>query len=176
MDSSDRLKPAPGFSKTAAARYRLDRSFFVLASEIRPQGGARSFVLREGGVNQNQRNGSALLEFALALPVLLFILLGIMEFASVFFVRHAILHAAREASRSYAIGESTQEEAEALALAQLSAVQADFAASASPQSDSSVERWVEVSLPISQAALGDPLNVLGDSDLTVRVTMRREEE
>lgn len=173
------IRPAEAarrFSQTGAGGYWRNRPFFVLAFEIRPQGRARSSVRREGGVNQNQRSGSALLEFALALPVLLFVLLGIMEFASVFFVRHAILHAAREASRSYAIGESTQAEAESLALSQLSAIGADFGASASPQSDSSVERWVEVSLPISQAALGDPLNVLGTSDLTVRVTMRREEE
>ncbi len=99
-----------------------------------------------------------------------------MEFATVFFVRHAMYQAASEASRSYAIGESNADEAQALALDQLSAVQASFTASSSPQSDSSVERWVEVSLPINQAALGDPLSVLGDSDLTVRVTMRREEE
>jgi Flp pilus assembly protein TadG len=127
-------------------------------------------------MRQNPRKGSALLEFALTLPVLLLILLGIMEFASVFFVRHAILNAAGEASRSYAIGESTAGEAEALALAQLSAIGASFSATASPQSSSSVERWVEISVPISQAALGDPLNVLGDANLTVRVTMRREEE
>lgn len=121
------------------------------------------------------RQGAALLEFALTLPFFLLILLGIMEFASIVFVRHAMLHAAGEAARSYAINESTGAEAEQLALDDLSGITATFTASSSADSDTSVARWVEVSVPASQASLGDPLNVMGGSDLTVRVTMRREE-
>ena len=124
---------------------------------------------------RGDRKGSALLEFALTLPFFLLMLLGIMEFASLFFVRHAMLNAAREASRSYAISESTAAEAEQLALDQLAGVNVSFSAAASTESNTSVERWVEVSVPIDEAALGDPLSVLDGSDLTVRVTMRREE-
>lgn len=122
-----------------------------------------------------ERNGAVLLEFALTVPFFLLMLLGIMEFASVFFVRHAMLNAASEASRSYAINESSAAEAEQLALDQLSSVNATFTATASPEADTALERWVEVSVPIAEASLGDPLNVLGDHDMTVRVTMRREE-
>lgn len=121
------------------------------------------------------RKGAALLEFALTMPFFLLMLLGIMEFASLFFVRHAMLNAATEASRSYAINESTAAEAEQLALELLAAVNANFSAASSPQADTGVERWVEVSVPVAQASLGDPLNVLSDHDMTVRVIMRREE-
>ena len=124
---------------------------------------------------RGDRKGSTLLEFALTLPFFLLMLLGIMEFASLFFVRHAMLNAAREASRSYAISVSTAADAEQLALDQLAGVNVSFSAAASPESDTGVERWVEVSVPIDEAALGDPLSVLDGSDLTVRVTMRREE-
>jgi Flp pilus assembly protein TadG len=122
-----------------------------------------------------ERRGAALLELALTLPIFLLLLLGIIEFATVFFVRHAMLNAASEATRSYAINESTAGEAEQLALDLLSGVNATFSATSSPQSDTALERWVEVSVPASEASLGDPLNVLGGGNITVRVTMRREE-
>ena len=122
-----------------------------------------------------ERKGTVLLEFALTIPIFLLMLLGIMEFASVFFVRHAMLNAASEACRSYAINESTASEAEELAINRLAGVNATFTATASPQADAALDRWVEVSVPVSEASLGDPLNVLSSSDMTVRVTMRREE-
>jgi Flp pilus assembly protein TadG len=116
-----------------------------------------------------------LLEFALVLPIFLLLLLGIMEFSSVFFVRHAMLNAAREAARSYAIQEFTAGDAEQLALDLLSGTSLDYIVTASPQTDTGVERWVEVTVPTSDAALGDPLGLFGGGDLQVRVTMRREE-
>ena len=122
-----------------------------------------------------RRTGAALLEFALVLPIFLLLLLGIMELASVFFVRHAMLNAAREAARSYAIQEFTAGEAEQLALDLLSGTNLNYTATSSPQTDTGVERWVEVSVPTSDAALGDPLGLFSGGDLQVRVTMRREE-
>lgn len=178
MESSGRLKRALRTYPLARGAHRLAQFWFIPIQSCHRclRDWKEPLIDERSAVKHNQRKGAALLEFALTLPVLLFLLLGIMEFASVFFVRHAILHAASEATRSYAIGESTESEAETLALGELSAINASFAVSASPQSDTSVERWVEVSLPMNQAALGDPLNVLGNSDLTVRVTMRREEQ
>jgi Flp pilus assembly protein TadG len=116
-----------------------------------------------------------LLEFALVLPIFLLLLLGIMEFSSVFFVRHAMLNAAREAARSYAIQEFTAGEAEQLALDLLSGTSLSYTATSSAQTDTGVDRWVEISVPTSEAALGDPLGLFSGGDLQVRVTMRREE-
>ena len=116
-----------------------------------------------------------MLEFALVLPIFLLLLLGIMEFSSVFFVRHAMLNAAREAARSYAIQEFSSGDAEQLALDLLSGTSLNYTASSSAQTDTGVERWVQVSVPTSEAALGDPLGLFGSGDLQVRVTMRREE-
>ncbi len=125
---------------------------------------------------RKRRRGAELLEFALVLPIFLMLLLGMLEFATLFFVRHSMLHAAREAARSYSINEFNDIETQQLATDILAGINANFTVEVSPQASADVERWVEISIPIGEASLGDPLSVLGSQDLTVRVTMRREEE
>jgi Flp pilus assembly protein TadG len=125
---------------------------------------------------RKRRSGAALLEFALVLPIFLLLLLGMLEFSTLFFVRHTMLHAAREAARSYSINEFNSTESEQLAADSLAGINANFTVEASPQESADVERWVEIRVPIGEASLGDPLSVLGVQDLTVRVTMRREEK
>jgi Flp pilus assembly protein TadG len=122
-----------------------------------------------------RRKAAILLEFALIFPILLILLLGMLEFSTVYFVRHAMLHAAREAARGYAIGEFDSAQAQAFAANALPGIQIDFTVEVSPDPSSDVERWVQISAPMNQASLGDPLNVLNAQDLTVRVSMRREE-
>lgn len=121
-----------------------------------------------------KRSGAALLEFAFTLPIFILLLLGVMEFASFFFTRNIMLHAARDAARSYAVGSLTAAEARARATELLP--NQNFRASTSPSSSTEPDRWVEISIPVEDAALGDPLNVLGQSNLVVRVTMRREDQ
>jgi len=96
-----------------------------------------------------------------------------MEFASIFFVRQVMLNAARDAARSYSIGDLSAQEARQRSLDLLP--NSMFTASASSASSESLDRWIEVRIPVKDAAIGDPLNVLGSSNLTVRVTMRRED-
>lgn len=124
---------------------------------------------------RTRRTGAVLLELALVLPIFILLLLGIMEFSSVFFVRHAMLNAAREAARSLAIQEFNAAQSEQLALDLLSGTSLNYTVSSSGDTATGVERWVQVSVPTSQAALGDPLGFFGSADLQVRVTMRREE-
>lgn len=49
--------------------------------------------------------GAAAVEFALVLPMLLAILLGIIEFGRAYNAQVSLTHSAREAARSFAIGE-----------------------------------------------------------------------
>ena len=77
-----------------------------------------------------RRSGAALLEFAFTLPIFILLLLGVMEFASFFFTRNIMLHAARDAARSYAVGSLTAAEARARATELLP--NQNFRASASP--------------------------------------------
>jgi Flp pilus assembly protein TadG len=122
---------------------------------------------------QVKRPGVAVLELALILPVILVLVLGIAEFAAVFFVRHAMLNAARDAARSFSIREVNSSGAIALATERLPGSSLSFSVTAS--GDGEMDCWVDIRVPISSAALGDPLRVMGGGDLAVRVTMRREE-
>ena len=126
-------------------------------------------------MQQSNRKGAVLTEFAVAVPILLLLVLGILETSTAYFFRHMMLNTAREAARSYAINESDATAAEQLALNALAAVNAQFSIVVSPDTDTGVERWVQISVPMEQATLGDPLNLYGGESLTVRVAMRREE-
>lgn len=125
--------------------------------------------------NGKIRNAAILLEFALVIPIFLLFTLGIMEFAFLFFIQHSMFNSARDAARSYAIRALNATETQQLALQNLSLININFSVQVSPQNDSGIDRWVEISAPISEASLGDPLNVFSGDDLRVRVAMRREE-
>jgi len=123
----------------------------------------------------SNRRGGALIEFALMLPVFLIATLALIEFATLFFLRHAMLNAARYAVRSYSIRELDATETAALANQRLPAINVNFTVTVTPDSDTNVDRYVQVSCPLSEATLGDPLGLFGSGDLAVRVTMRQED-
>lgn len=59
--------------------------------------------------NLKNKRGQAMVEFALVLPILLLLLLGIMEFGLVFHEYLVVTHAAREGSRVATLGGSDAE-------------------------------------------------------------------
>lgn len=124
---------------------------------------------------RRNRKGGALLEYAMVLPLFLVTTLAIVEFATVLFVRHAMLNAARDATRSFAVHALDSNGAIDLASQRLPAVGINFSITATSDGDSGVDRWVQISAPFSEASLGDPLGLLGGGNLTVRVTMRSED-
>lgn len=116
------------------------------------------------------------METAFVLPIFLLLILAIMEFGTVTFVRHAMLNAARDAARSYSIGELDANGTSNLAQQRLPSINnIAFTVTTSPDGSGSVDRWVEISTPLDAAALNDPLGVFGGGQLRVRVTMRRED-
>jgi len=122
------------------------------------------------------RRGAAIIEMAFVLPGLLLLILGIMEFGSIFFIHNNMLFAAREAVRAYAVGDVDSAGAEALANDKLPPyANLTYTVKASPDKATNRERWVEISCPMSQAAIVDPLGIVsGAQPLTVRVYMRQE--
>ena len=133
----------------------------------------RASVRRKRGTGA--RAGGVLLEFAIALPVLLIVVLATMELGLLFFVRHAMLNSARDAARSYAIGEFDAAGTAALASQRLQGINVGFTITTSPDADTGADRWVQIVAPIDGAVLNDPLNLFADDYITVRVTMRRED-
>ncbi len=66
--------------------------FGDLLSAVRPAGGTK-------GKAANRQAGQAIVEFALAVPLLLTLAFGIMEFGRLFFAYSSVVTAAREAAR-----------------------------------------------------------------------------
>lgn len=122
------------------------------------------------------REGGVLVETAFVLPIFLSLILAIVEFGTVTFVRSAMLNAARDAARSYSIGEVDAGGAANLAQQRLPSINnIAFTVTTSASGSGSVDRWVEISTPLDGAALNDPLGLFGGGQLTVRVTMRQED-
>lgn len=65
------------------------------------------WVRRARGSGDWRERGTAIVEFAVVLPLLLTILFGIIEFGYVFMVRQSLQHAAREGARTAILQTST---------------------------------------------------------------------
>jgi hypothetical protein len=124
------------------------------------------------------RRGVSLVESAFMIPILMSLIFGAIEFGSVLHMRHTMLHAAREAARTLAVQGGTPSQAMAMAYALLpDSDDLQFEVSATQPPPDSQLRNVEVriSLPFTDASLGDMFGIFGDDDMTVRVTMRSEQ-
>ena len=73
----------------------------------------------------NER-GAIAVEFALVLPVLLVLVFGVVQFGNILSTRQIMIYAAREAARSFAVGESTVAQAQQVALNRLATSQLNF--------------------------------------------------
>lgn len=125
---------------------------------------------------RNQRRGAAVTELAICLPLLLLLVLGIVEWGSVMFVRNNMLHAAREGCRAYAVRDVGHDGAIAVTQNRLTGMNYNFTVTASPENSTADERWVEITTTYDDIAMGDPLKLFTNkNDMTIRVTMRRED-
>ena len=122
-----------------------------------------------------KRKGAAVLEMALVLPMLLLLALGIIEFGSVFFMHNNMLYAASEAARSFAVGDVDSTGAQQIAEDRLAGFGVNFSITVSPDNAPDRDRWVEITAPIAEASIKDPLRIFAPGEqLRVRVHMRRE--
>ena len=125
--------------------------------------------------NPKRRSGAAVIEMALVLPMLLLLSLGIIEFGSVFFLRSNMLFAASEAARSYAIGDVDSNGAYQMTQDRLANFNVNFQITVSPDNSADRDCWIEVTVPMSEASVGDPLRIFTPGrQLRARVHMRRE--
>ncbi len=115
--------------------------------------------------------GVAAVEFALAIPIVLLVLSGIIQFGFVLFLQSHVADVARETARRVAVGEFEQAEAEQFAQDSLLnwGVTYDVAVTL-PDPDV----VVQISLPMSQVALIDLLGLFQSGTLAATVTTRDE--
>lgn len=121
------------------------------------------------------------MEFAILMPVVMAILFAIIEFGSIMYTRQQMLYAAREAARSYAVGQSTSGEAKQVALERLeidtkTVAEKDikFTVTVGEPNGDDGDVNVKISVPMAAAALINPLGDIVSGDLEVNVVMRME--
>ncbi len=122
----------------------------------------------------SRRNGVAMTEFALMLPVFLVLLLGAIESAWVMYVRQSMNYATREAVRSMAVQVASSEEAEAFAMNYLNAFAPyDYTFSTSnPQNGDTVGMRIDV--PMRDVALMGSMIFPHDTLISARTELVRE--
>jgi Flp pilus assembly protein TadG len=127
--------------------------------------------------------GQALVEIAIALPILLALLVGIFEFARAYNVQQVITNAAREGAREGVLPATSQAEAEARTAARLSdanIVSATVTYSCSGSCDTGDAVAVTVSVPYTFRFIGPVLSLFssgtdpGTITLRSTATMRKE--
>jgi Flp pilus assembly protein TadG len=123
---------------------------------------------------QDQQGASAL-EFALVAPLLIGLLLGIIQYGSLFLLQTRMNDAARDTARRLAVGDlATEAEAEEHAVARLADWSATFTAVAELPGPGEQDVRVAITVPMAEAAL---INLVGfgmDGQLAVEFHMLKE--
>ncbi len=115
--------------------------------------------------------GVAAIEFAIVVPFVLLVLAGIIQFGFVLFLQSHVADVARDTARRVAVGEF--EQAEAVQFAQDTLLNWGVTYTVAV-TDPDPDVVVQISLPMSQAALIDLLGVFQSGTLSATVTARKE--
>ena len=121
--------------------------------------------------------GVAAVELAFVLPVLLMLMIGIIDFSSLFFLRNNMVTIARDSARALALGAVTPAEAKKLAEDNLVNWNATFTVTAEePVNPGDTDVVVSISVPMADAApIGLVFDMVGfTGTMDARVTMRQE--
>ncbi len=123
------------------------------------------------------KKGTAAVEFALILPMLFMLTLGVWEAGVVFFAQDQMTHVSREASRNVALGLMTETEAETYVtdrLADIFNVPMSVSVT-SPATENSTNQDVVVTVTVSSANMDQltPLGILSPDSLEITSTMRK---
>lgn len=143
------------------------------ATLFRPLRATRSFVHS----CWHSERGVAAIEFALAIPLVLLVLAGIIQFGFVLFLQSHVADVARETARRVAVGELGQAEAEQFAQDRLLNWGVTYSVAVTlpdPNDPNDTDVVLQISLPMSQAALIDFLGLFQSGTLAATVTAREE--
>ena len=117
------------------------------------------------------REGATAIELAFALPILLTVLTGIVQFGALFFLQNHMGDIARDTARRVSVGQMSASEAETYAQGELVTWKAAFAVDVQDLSD---EVTVAITVPMADASLVDIFGLFETGNLRARVEMPRE--
>jgi len=121
------------------------------------------------------RRGASAVEFALVAPLLLMLLLGIIQYGSLFLIQNRMTDAARDTARRLAVGDIGNEpDAEAYAVAQLADMSPRFKAAASLPHPPNRDVSVVITVPKEDVAWVNLVGLGMDGNLTVQFHMLKE--
>ena len=142
-------------------------------------------LCRTFGADRRNRRGAASVELAVVAPFMVLMFLGTVQFASLFYTRHSMVHAARAGARELAIQGTSETGAVAIAQDYLdnvnlsgATITAQNAYVGSGDDAASRRVWVQIEVPVDDAMiLGDSLSLFDAGyTLSVRSSMRKEGE
>lgn len=121
------------------------------------------------------RRGSAILQFAITLPILTLLLVGVLDWGLILFMDQHMVQAAREGARVRAAEGPSYNNSRAATVTQAyltnvyPSLASKFTVTASPNGGNSA--WVQVDIPLADASLTHGLLVLPGGNLTMRVEL-----
>jgi hypothetical protein len=116
--------------------------------------------------------GAAAVELAFVLPAAMLLLMGIMQFGAMLFLQNTMVNVANDIGRRIAVGDLSNSAGEALAESRLSTWNATFTVNVTEPTADDIQ--VDISVPLSEAAIVDFGHWFDAGDLTARATLRKE--
>ena len=129
---------------------------------------------RSGRFKSDSRGATAV-EFALALPVQLLLMFGIVQGGLALFVQNQLLNVTTLIGRELAIGAISAPEARAIALTRMPGWVKTLEVAVLPYDGSSGTAkfaTIEIAVPLQEATIMDPLALFGDIKLRASTTVR----
>ena len=128
-------------------------------------------------IERCRRDQRGVISIEMALSAIAFVMLvtGVISFGSILFIQANMMNAARDTARSLAVGEITSGQAQTYAEARM--VDFGFAyvvTPTMPNPPTNLDVVVEITAPMSGAALVDYLGLFASQTLRARVSMRTE--
>jgi Flp pilus assembly protein TadG len=124
-----------------------------------------------------ERSGSITVEMGFAAIAFTMLLTGVISFGSILFIQANMMNAARDTARSIAVGSLAATTTAAKPYAEARMVNWGITYTVTPSTAviaGVTDVTVEISAPMSQAALIDYMNLFGSKTVRARVSMRSE--
>jgi hypothetical protein len=118
--------------------------------------------------------GAIAAEMALAAIAFTMLVTGVVSFGGILFIQANMMNAARDTARSLAVGDITAGQAQAYAEARMVNWGIDYTVTPTMPAGGSTDVIVDITAPMSQAALIDYMNLFGSQTIRARVSMRSE--